>query len=132
MRLYLSSNTYIDSSSPIDLSLPLESSPKNPRAWYVEPPRFEPVRANGFIGSIAEGGSVNFRDLYFNPHGHGTHTECLGHITKEEHCLPDCLQDTFFTAYVWSVAPLQEGEDFIVRAEQLKHFFLRFGTAKPW
>ncbi len=26
---------------------------------------------------------MNFTDVCFNPHGHGTHTECLGHITKE-------------------------------------------------
>ena len=35
-------------------------------------------------GSVAEGGSVNFYDIDFNPHGHGTHTECIGHISKEK------------------------------------------------
>ena len=28
---------------------------------------------------------MNFRDVQFNPHGNGTHTECLGHISPEAH-----------------------------------------------
>jgi hypothetical protein len=42
--------------------------------------RIDPVRTEQFLGSVAEGGAVNFRDVYFNPHGHGTHTENVGHI----------------------------------------------------
>lgn len=61
-----------------DISISL--NPKGPRAWYVEPMRIEPVRTEQFLGSVAEGGAVNFRDVYFNPHGHGTHTENVGHI----------------------------------------------------
>jgi kynurenine formamidase len=65
-----------------DLSIVL--SPNGPRAWYVEPMRIEPVRTEQFLGSVAEGGAVNFRDVYFNPHGHGTHTENVGHIIDTE------------------------------------------------
>jgi arylformamidase len=61
-----------------DISISL--NPNGPRAWYVEPMRIEPVRTEQFLGSVAEGGAVNFRDVYFNPHGHGTHTENVGHI----------------------------------------------------
>ena len=62
----------------MDISIVL--SPNGPRAWYVDPMRIEPVRTEQFLGSVAEGGAVNFRDIYFNPHGHGTHTENVGHI----------------------------------------------------
>jgi len=55
------------------------------RAWYVDFMKLQVVRANGFLGSVAEGGAVNFRDVQFNPHGNGTHTECLGHISPEAH-----------------------------------------------
>ncbi len=75
----------VDVASPIDISLSLKDSrkQKTPSAWYVEGPKFDAVKGEGFIGRVAEGGSVNFTDVYFNPHGHGTHTECLGHITQE-------------------------------------------------
>jgi hypothetical protein len=37
-----------------------------------------------FIGKgLLQGSSTNFNNIYFNPHGHGTHTECVGHITEK-------------------------------------------------
>ena len=73
------SSKTVDLSSPIDLSLPLRDprKGKGPAAWYVGRPHFEPVKEEGFVGSVALGGAVNFTNVNFNPHGHGTHTECL-------------------------------------------------------
>ena len=73
---------YFQTEKGKDLSIVL--SPNGPRAWYVLPMRIEPVRTEQFLGSVAEGGAVNFRDVYFNPHGHGTHTENVGHIIDTE------------------------------------------------
>ena len=56
-----------------DLSIAL--SEEGPRAWYVDAARIEPVMTERFTGSVAAGGAVNFRNVAFNPHGHGTHTE---------------------------------------------------------
>ncbi len=66
------------------MDISISMNPKGPRAWYVEPMRIEPVRTEQFLGSVAEGGAVNFRDVYFNPHGHGTHTENVGHIVDTD------------------------------------------------
>ena len=66
------------------MDLSISMNPNGPRAWYVEPMRIEPVRTEQFLGSVAEGGAVNFRDVYFNPHGHGTHTENVGHIVDTD------------------------------------------------
>jgi kynurenine formamidase len=120
MRLYLSTTEFIETSELIDLSMTLQSSPENVRAWYVDPPRMEPVRANGFIGSIEEGGSVNFRDVYFNPHGHGTHTECCGHITREVYAVNDVLKEYFYRATLITVDPVKmENGDLLVQAAQI-------------
>lgn len=120
MRLYLTTTEFIETSELIDLSMTLQSSPENVRAWYVDPPRMEPVRANGFIGSIEEGGSVNFRDVYFNPHGHGTHTECCGHITKEVYAVNDVLKEYFYRATLITVNPVKmENGDLLVQAAQI-------------
>lgn len=105
MQLFLSPHEYIETTAGMDISLPLSNTDENPRAWYVDAPRFEPVRANGFIGSIAEGGSVNFRDVFFNPHGHGTHTECVGHIAETVFTVDKTLQDTFFETVLISIKP---------------------------
>jgi kynurenine formamidase len=120
MRLYLTTTEFIETSELIDLSMTLQSSPENVRAWYVDPPRMEPVRANGFIGSIEEGGSVNFRDVYFNPHGHGTHTECCGHITREVYAVNDVLKEYFYRATLITVDPVKmENGDLLVQAAQI-------------
>ena len=49
-----------------------------------------------WVGDVKQGGSVNFRNISFNPHGNGTHTECVGHISKEDFSINQCLKK-FFT-----------------------------------
>ena len=81
------------------------------RAWYVDFMKLQVVRANGFLGSVAEGGAVNFRDVQFNPHGNGTHTECLGHISPEAHSVNELSalgwwqQHAFIPFAPWRCAP---------------------------
>lgn len=95
----------VDFNHPLDIALPLAAGPGHASAWYVDPMQIEPVRAGRFVGSVAEGGSTNFRNIFFNPHGHGTHTECVGHIAKEVHSINQCLKSFFFTATVISIQP---------------------------
>ncbi len=126
MRLHLNPQQFIETDQPLDISMPLRADEKNVRVWYVDPPRFEAVRANGFIGSVEEGGAVNFRDVYFNPHGHGTHTECLGHITKEVYSINELLKSYFCKAQLITVEPEKKvdsitGEmDLVITNEQLE------------
>jgi kynurenine formamidase len=120
MIITLENGTFVDLDKGHDLSIPLRGDDSNPRAWYVDPPRFEPVRANGWIGSVKEGGDVNFRDIYFNPHGHGTHTECLGHITSEVYSINQHLSRFFFEAQVISVLPEMTNGDAIITLDSLK------------
>ena len=124
MKLYLNDNKYIDTSEPIDLAIPLVNSEENPTAWYVNAPVFDPVMTENYTGSIKEGGSVNFRNILFNPHGHGTHTECLGHITKQVHSVNQVLTTYFFDAELVSVLPRRivqkTGDiDFVITADQV-------------
>jgi arylformamidase len=125
MILYLDSANYIDTNQPLDISIPMVNDDTNLRAWYVDSPQFEPVVTEQFTGLIAKGGSVNFRNIIFNPHGHGTHTECLGHITEEIHSVNKSLKTFFFKAQVISVQPeeriLVEGQtDWVVSREILQ------------
>lgn len=110
----------VNLSKGIDLSIPLSNDDKNPLAWYVKPPQFTPVMEDGWVGSVEKGGAVNFRNIFFNPHGHGTHTECLGHITTEVHSVNQLLNKYFFHAVVISVEPEKKGEDHVISAQQLK------------
>lgn len=132
MKLYLKEDSWIDTEEALDISMPLSNDDKNPRAWYVDEPRFEPVRANGYVGSVAEGGSVNFRDIFFNPHGHGTHTECLGHITEEVYSVNQCVKSFFCKALLISIEPEEyivgTQADRIVQLNQLEDHIPEEGT----
>jgi kynurenine formamidase len=125
MKFYLNNSQFIDTNLPLDISIPLSNNVKNPRAWYVDLPVFEPVMENGFIGSVAKGGSVNFRNIYFNPHGHGTHTECLGHITPEVFSVNSSMKNYFFITEVITIEPTiqinpnDQKEDRIILKEDL-------------
>ena len=104
MRFYLNEKEFIETDSPMDLSLELSDN-QTLSAWYVSPPKMEVVRENGFLGSVEEGGDVNFRSIWFNPHGHGTHTESSGHITKEILSVNKVLKNYFFRALLISLSP---------------------------
>lgn len=97
-------NWQADLTSGTDLSLAV--APKGPKAWYVDSPQITPVKNNQFTGSVEKGGSVNFYDVAFNPHGHGTHTECLGHITAEKQSVNQLFNEWMLAARLVSIEPV--------------------------
>ena len=114
-------NFKINLSKPIDISISLSNTEENPIAWYLEKPEIKPVVFGDWIGKVSEGkSSTNFNNIFFNPHGHGTHTECLGHITKEFYSINQCLKQFFFTAELVSVQPEVQGEDLVITKNQIE------------
>ena len=114
-------NFEIDLSKPLDISIPLTNTDANPIAWYLEKPIMEPVVFGDWIGKISEGSSTNFNNISFNPHGHGTHTECLGHITKEFYSINTCLKQFFFFAKLISVQPELQHDDLVISKIQIEN-----------
>lgn len=110
----------IDLSKPLDISIPLKSSKQNVNAWYVQEPIFKPHEVEGWIASVSEGAVINFNNINFNPHAHGTHTECVGHITKQVHSINKNLKQFFFLAEVITVAPEKVGDDFVISKKQIQ------------
>lgn len=120
MKATINNNYEIDLSKPIDISIPLTNTDSNPIAWYIGKPEIEPVRFGDWVGKVSEGSSTNFNNIFFNPHGHGTHTECLGHITREFYSINQCLKQFFFTARLISVEPENIGEDLVITKGQIE------------
>ncbi len=112
-----------DLTRPVDLSTVLVGNGgPNPSAWYVDSPTMTPVRGDGFVGAVDQGGSVNFRDILFNPHGHGTHTECLGHITPVVHPVDPLFRNasSHFPCLAISVTPQRREDDLVVDVDSLQ------------
>ena len=110
----------VDLSKPLDISLPIQANEENPLAWYLTEPTIEPVQMEDWVGKVSEGASVNFNNIYFNPHGHGTHTESFGHISEEFYSVNDALKTFFFIAEVISVNTSEVGEDEIIFEETIR------------
>jgi len=121
---YKQQTWFSDLSKPLDISIPMFASEASVRAWYVDPLTIEPVRMGDWVGAVSAGGSVNFNTISFNPHGHGTHTECYGHISKQAVSVNKLVQQFAFVAKLVTVQPhVLENGDRIILLEQLKDLF---------
>jgi len=118
----------IDLSNPIDISIPITGKENNVTAWYIDGPEFEPHTDGEFVGSVEAGASTNFFDIRFNPHSHGTHTECVGHISKEHQSVNTYLQRFFFLAEVVTITPTKKNDDLVINREQVEN---ALGKSKP-
>ncbi len=103
----------------VDLSIPIAEQ-GGASAWYVDNMKVDVVRSNGFLGSVAEGGGVNFRNVTFNPHGNGTHTECLGHISPEAHSVEAVAIPSVLPCLLVSIKPEQIDGDEIITLAQMQ------------
>ena len=71
-----------DVTAPADLAIMLEFNGVQPSFFVATPASSEPLRIGGFTGSVADGASCNCAVHSLAPHCHGTHTECVGHVTR--------------------------------------------------
>jgi kynurenine formamidase len=117
---YNSRKYSIDLSKPLDISIPLRNGKDNVSAWYIDAPSITPVRLDDWVGSVKEGGDVNFNNIHFNPHSHCTHTETAGHITEKVHSIHKHLSQFFFLAEVVTIPPEQQQKDFVITKRQLQ------------
>lgn len=112
-----------------DLSIPLVGGQENLNAWYIGPPTIGPHIDGDFVGSIEQGASTNFNTITFNPHAHVTHTECLGHISKEFHSVNRIFPLPFLAGVMLSVTPEKKGKDLLITEELLEERLKTLGSA---
>lgn len=87
------------------IAIPLDHAHPQPNAFYAPLYEASPHKAGDWVGDTREGASVNFFNLRINPHGNGTHTECVGHITKERYFIHETLGEGVWIAQLVSVYP---------------------------
>lgn len=120
-QLEINSVSYsIDLNNPIDISLAVQNN-AGVGAWYIDQPKITHVEVDGYVGNVKLGGSTNFNDVFFNPHSHGTHTECIGHITEDFHSVNNALDKSFFTAQLITVTPEDRNGDKVITAAMFEN-----------
>lgn len=119
----------VDFSMPIDLSIPIMAGNENVNAFYIDPVTYIPFQAGSFVGDVNQGGSCNVNTITINPHGNGTHTETVGHISKEKYPIRNSLNKFFFYAKVVTLTPENIEGDSVLTLELLKSFELKRAEA---
>lgn len=106
---------------PIDLSIPVKPGEQGVNCFYAPWPEAWPVEAGEFIGDTITGGAVNFYNIKINPHGNGTHTECVGHIALERVYIHESLQRFHFFARLATIYPRKQANgDRVLLLEDIK------------
>jgi arylformamidase len=129
----------VDLAQPIDCSTTFGNAKREPRAWNSAPVIIEPVKVADWTGAVKAGAPVNFFSVQLNPHGNGTHTECFGHISPEQHKVNDYFKDYHgFCAFFRLTSREVEGdkvvflEDFLKKNLQLANFVAIQVDADPF
>jgi len=73
----------IQLSRPVSLAIELDFSKDQPRHFGAPQASTRPFAVPGFSGSVEQGASCNCHILTLIAHCNGTHTECVGHLTRE-------------------------------------------------
>ena len=94
-----------DLTAPADLAIVLEFNGAQPSFFVATPASSEPLRIGGFTGSVANGASCNCAVHSLAPHCHGTHTECIGHVTRNPVTVASLTPVAPCVALVVSVQP---------------------------
>ena len=114
---YQGQNYECDLSKPLDISIPVGQV----KCFYATEFKTTPYQAGDFVGAVKAGAPVNFFDVQMNPHGNGTHTECLGHITLAQESIHEKLQQFHFIARLVSVPiTLQSNGDRVITKAALQ------------
>ena len=119
----------VDFSAPIDLSIPIMAGKENVNAFYIDPVTYLPFQAGSFVGDVNQGGSCNVNTITINPHGNGTHTETVGHISKEKYPIRNSLSKFFFYAKVVTLTPEKIAGELVLTLDLLKSFELKRAEA---
>ena len=92
-------------SAGVDLAIQLDFHGAQPRFFAGAPASSAPLEAGSFNGEVRRGASCNCSIHTFAPHCHGTHTECVGHLTEDGHSLADHPPEPVRLALLLTVPP---------------------------
>jgi len=108
-----------DLNKPLDISIALVPGSDAPNCFWAPHFDVQPVVSGDWIGDTQQGGDVNFKTVTLNPHGNGTHTECVGHIAKEVVTINETLQNFHHIAQVVTIYPrmMDNGDRVILKSQ---------------
>ena len=100
-----SRDVVVDLSRPVSLALELDFHAPQPQHFGAPAATSRPYAVPGFSGSVTTGASCNCDVISVIPHCNGTHTEGVGHLTREPFDIYDVVPAGLLPALLISVPP---------------------------
>ena len=97
---------YADLAKPISIAIEMDFLGPQPNTYDVPHAQSWTYKDGTFVGDIRQGGSCNFETIELTPHCNGTHTECIGHITRQRVHIANTDFKRISTALLISVEPV--------------------------
>jgi len=98
-----------DAAAAHSLALELDFDGRAPQ-WFGAPaPACHALHAGSFNGRVSAGASCNASTLSLTPHCDGTHTEGVGHLTRERHDARDAVPTGYVATLLVTVTPTAAG-----------------------
>jgi arylformamidase len=101
----------IELTRPVDLALALDFGARQVRHFGAPRASSRPFETAGFKGSVADGAGCNCEVITLIPHCNGTHTESVGHLTREPLDAWRVIPAGLVPALLLSVAPEAAGDE---------------------
>lgn len=125
-----------DLAEDIDISIPVRFDGRGVRAFGAPPAKSAPYDAGDWLLDIKANprAGVNCPVFTFAAHLHGTHTECAGHISRQDYKVQDVIgHPSTMVAVLVSVEPVEAqscGESYSPGFEPGDHVITRAGLEK--
>lgn len=104
-------NFTFDAAKEIDISIPVRFDDQQFKAFGAEGASSIYYGGKDFTVSVASGAGCNCPVFTFSAHLHGTHTECVGHISKQKFIVQDVTHiPAYICAELISIAPVKAKE----------------------
>ena len=105
-------NVEVDFSKGLDISISLLFNGDQPNTYNVGKAISKPYSDGQFIGDTRKGGPCNFETYSITPHCNGTHTECIGHITRERFSILSSLKEEMILSTLITILPETSQENY--------------------
>lgn len=131
-------NYTADLAKPISIAILLDFAGEQPNTYGVPHAQSRAYKDGTFIGDVKQGGSCNFETIELTPHCNGTHTESIGHITRDRVHIAETNFKRISTALLISIEPIVaddhahhynhtlESEDLLITRELLEAEIKRY------
>jgi arylformamidase len=96
----------LDLLQPLSVALEQHFDSRQPRYFAAPPATSMPLQIGEFTGDVAQGGSGNCRQITLVPHCNGTHTEGVGHLTRDAHHVLHVVPTQLLPAVLLTVTPV--------------------------